>query len=52
MKNGIPEKSDADTLMDIYKKLNIDGTLNRPITTDEQVLIFCLAKWARESLRD
>lgn len=44
MKNGYIEPSDADTLMGIYRKIDINGNLKEPLTTDEQILIFCIAK--------
>lgn len=48
MKNGYIEPSDADTLMGIYRKIDISGNLKEPLTTDEQILIFCIAKSIRE----
>lgn len=48
MKNGYIEPSDADTLMEIYRKIDISGNLKEPLTTDEQILIFCIA----QSIRD
>lgn len=47
MKNGYIEPSDADVLMGIYKKIDIYGRLKEPLTTDEQILIFCIAKLIR-----
>ena len=49
MKEGIiePEK-DSETLMRIYRKFDLCGNLKVPLTTEEQVLIFCLAKSIRE----
>lgn len=49
MKNGAiePEK-DHDTLMSIYNALDIDGNLKRPLTVDEMVLIFAIAKKIKE----
>lgn len=44
MKNGYIEPSDADVLMKIYRKIDINGNLKEPLTTDEQILIFCIAK--------
>lgn len=44
MKNGYIEPSDTDTLMGIYRKIDINGNLKEPLTTDEQILIFCIAK--------
>lgn len=48
MKNGYIEPSDADTLMGIYRKIDINGNPKEPLTTDEQILIFCIAKSIRE----
>lgn len=44
MRNGYIEKSDADTLMNVYRKFDIYGNTKEPLTTEEQVLIFCIAK--------
>lgn len=48
MKNGCIELSDADVLMKIYRKIDINGNLKEPLTADEQVLIFCIAKSIRD----
>ena len=48
MKNGYIEPSDADVLMEIYKKIDGEGNLKEPLTTSEQVLIFCIAQSIRE----
>lgn len=48
MKNGYIEPSDADELMGIYRKIDINGNLKEPLTTDEQILIFCIAKSIRD----
>lgn len=48
MKNGHIEPSDADVLMKIYKKIDGSGNLKEPLTTKEQVLIFCIAQSIRE----
>lgn len=48
MKNSYIEPSDADVLMGIYRKIDGDGNLREPLTTDEQILIFCIAKSIRE----
>lgn len=48
MKNGYIEPSDADTLMGIYRKIDLYGNLKEPLTTDEQILIFCIAKSIKE----
>lgn len=48
MKSGYIEPSDADVLMGIYKKIDGNGNLKEPLTTKEQVLIFCIAQSIRE----
>lgn len=48
MKSGYIEPSDADLLMRIYKKIDREGNLKEPLTTKEQVLIFCIAQSIRE----
>lgn len=49
MKNGnIEPEKDHDTLMSIYNALDIDGNLKRPLTVEEQVLIFAIAKKIKE----
>lgn len=48
MKNSYIEPSDADVLMKIYKKIDGNGNLRESLTTDEQILIFCIAKSIRE----
>ena len=48
MKNGYIEPSDSDTLMEVYRKIDISGNLKEPLTTDEQILIFCIAKSIRD----
>lgn len=48
MKNGYIEPSDADVLVEIYKKIDGEGNLKEPLTTKEQVLIFCIAQSIKE----
>lgn len=48
MKNGHIEPSDADILIEIYKKIDREGNLKEPLTTKEQVLIFCISQSIRE----
>lgn len=49
MKNGVPEfEKDAETLKRIYNKLTIYGQLKEPLTTEEAVLLFCIAKWMKK----
>lgn len=49
MKNGIPEASDGVVLHDIYKKLNIDGTLKEPLSIHEMVILFCVGNYIAEN---
>lgn len=48
MKNGKVEREDGIKLMSIYAKFDIDGCLREPLTPDEMVLFFCVAKAIRE----
>lgn len=48
MKNSYIEPSDADVLMGIYRKIDGNGNLRESLTTDEQILTFCIAKSIRE----
>lgn len=48
MKNGYIEPSDADTLMEIYRKIDIYGRLKEPLTMDEYMTIFCIAKLIKD----
>ena len=48
MRNGIIEKSDGDTLLEIYKAFDLDGNQIRPLTMKEQVLIFSIGKLIQE----
>lgn len=52
MKNGIPEAKDADVLMNAYRKINHNGMLSEPFTTEEQVMIFCMVKYIRENFNE
>lgn len=53
MKNGKLEPEDADTLMAIYRKIDIwRQELKEPLTTYEMVLIFALSKWIRENVKE
>lgn len=52
MKNGQLEPQDSDTLMSIYRKLNIDGTLKEPLSTKEQVIIFAIAEWIEKNVKE
>lgn len=44
MKNGIITPKDGDTLLEIYKAFDLYGYQNRPLTMEEQVLIFAIGK--------
>ena len=48
MRNGVIDKSDGDTLMEIYKAFDFDGNQRRPLTMEEQVLIFSIGKLIQE----
>lgn len=48
MKNGYMEPPDADVLVGIYRKIDINGNLKEPLTANEQILIFCIAKSIRD----
>lgn len=44
MRNGIITPEDGDTLMEIYKSFDLYGNQKRPLTMEEQVLIFAIGK--------
>lgn len=44
MKNGIITPKDGDTLLEIYHSFDLYGNQKRPLTTEEQVLIFAIGK--------
>lgn len=48
MKNGIITPKDGDTLLEIYHSFDLYGNQKRPLTMDEQVLIFAIGKAMRE----
>lgn len=48
MKNGIITPKDGDTLLEIYKAFDLYGNQKRPLTTEEQVLIFAIGKAIQE----
>ena len=50
MKNGVIEKKDGDTLIDIYNAFDLDGNQKRPLTCEELVLIFSIGKKIRETI--
>ena len=51
MKHGQLEKSDADKLYKMYRKIDIDGTLKIPFTIKEMVLLYCVHKWIKENVK-
>lgn len=49
MKDGYIEQSDADVLMEVYKKINVvNGFVNEPLTAKEMTLIYAISKSIRE----
>lgn len=48
MKNGIITPKDGDTLLEIYHSFDLYGRQNRPLTMEEQVLIFSIGKSIKE----
>ena len=48
MRNGIITPKDGDTLLEIYKAFDLYGNQKRPLTTEEQVLIFEIGKTIKE----
>ena len=48
MRNGIIDKSDGDTLLEIYKSFDLYGNQRRLLTMEEQVLIFSIGKLIQE----
>ena len=48
MHNGIITPEDGDALIKIYHSFDLYGNINRPLTMDEQVLIFSIGKAIRE----
>ncbi len=51
MINGQFEPEDAETMHDIYKKINVHGVLKAPLTVHEQVLLFCIWKWIEDNVK-
>ena len=50
VKNGIICKEDGETLLEIYRAINVwDGSLNRNLTMDEMVFIFALGHAIKEN---
>ena len=48
MKSGIISSKDGDTLIEIYKAFDLYGNQKRPLTMEEQVLIFAIGKAIQE----
>ena len=48
MKNEIITPKDGDTLLEIYHSFDLYGNQKRPLTMEEQVLIFAIGKAIRE----
>lgn len=48
MKNGIITQNDGDTLLEIYHTFDLYGNQMRPLTMEEQVLIFAIGKAIQE----
>lgn len=44
MKNGMITPKDGDTLLEIYRSFDLYGYQKRPLTMEEQVLIFAIGK--------
>lgn len=44
MRDGIITPKDGDALMEIYRSFDLYGYQNRPLTMEEQVLIFSIGK--------
>ena len=48
MHNGIITPKDGYTMLEIYKSFDLYGNQKRPLTTEEQVLIFAIGKAMQE----
>lgn len=48
MKNGIITIEDGNALLEIYHSFDLYGNQNRPLTMEEQVLIFAIGKAIKE----
>ena len=48
MHDGIITPKDGDTLLEIYRSFDLYGYQKRPLTTEEQVLIFAIGKAIQE----
>lgn len=48
MREGIITPKDGNTLLEIYRSFDLYGYQKRPLTTEEQVLIFAIGKAIQE----
>lgn len=48
MRDGIITPKDGNTLLEIYRSFDLYGYQKRPLTTEEQVLIFAIGKAIQE----
>lgn len=48
MKNGIITIEDGNALLEIYHSFDLYGHQKRPLTTEEQVLLFVIGKAIQE----
>lgn len=48
MKNGIITIEDGNALLEIYHSFDLYGKQKRPLTTEDQVLIFAIGKAIKE----
>ena len=48
MRNGIITTKDGDALLEIYHTFDLYGSQMRPLSMDEQVLIFAIGKAIQE----
>ena len=48
MRNEIITPKEGDTLLEIYKAFDLYGNQKRPLTVEEQVLIFSIGKAIQE----
>lgn len=51
MRQGQLEMEDVGMLRGIYSKISKEGFLLEPLTVEEQVLLFSLAKWIEEHVK-
>lgn len=48
MRNGIITPKDGDALLEIYNSFDLEGRQRRPLTMEEQVLLFAIGKAIQE----